>query len=290
MAGRKVKQAATRLLVVLGLLLGGSHAAWALKPDRVYRYTPDSLGLAYTARLLKTPDGASLNTWTYVPDAQANKHVTIVLAYQDAGNMSNFLYHAKALSAAGYQVVTFDYRGFGHSSDFALNPSQLYYAEFAEDLRTVLKAARQQFPTHRLGVLSLSMGTIIASMVATDQKLDFLIGEGFVTSPAQFVARVKQAKGKDIVLPAQAGQYPALLPKVKCPLLVLVGSQDAFTTLADSRQLVQQGRHRELVEFAGSHLGGFPTLTSKPEDFTTFGDLYVARISAFLTKEGVLKS
>jgi predicted alpha/beta hydrolase len=276
-----------KIIAVLCLLLGASTEAWALKPDRVYHYTPDSLGLAYTARLLKTADGASINTWTYVPDAKANKHTTLVLAYQDAGNMSNFLYHAKALSQAGYQVVTFDYRGFGHSSDFALNPSQLYYPEFAEDLRTVVKAARQQFPKQKLGVLSLSMGTIIASMVATEQKLDFLIGEGFVTSPTEFIGRVKKAKNKDIVLPAQAAQYAATLAKIKCPVLVLAGSQDTFTTVADAQQLVQQGRRRELVEFAGGHLGGFPTLSSKPEDFTTFGDLYVQRITAFLSKQGL---
>jgi pimeloyl-ACP methyl ester carboxylesterase len=276
--------------MLLGLLLGAYSNAWALKPDRVYHYTPDSLGLAYTARLLKTPDGASINTWTYVPDAKANQHTTIVLAYQDMGNMSNFLYQAAALSKAGYQVVTFDYRGFGHSSDFVLNPSQLYYAEFAQDLRTVIKAARQQFPNRKLGVLSFSMGTIIASMVATDQKLDFLVGEGFVTDPQQFVSRVKQAKGKDILLPAQAGQFAALLAKVKCPVLVVAGSQDAFTTVADARQLVQLGRRRELVEFAGGHLGGFVALSSKPDDLATFGDLYMARISAFLTKQGVKKA
>jgi alpha-beta hydrolase superfamily lysophospholipase len=276
-----------KVMAVLCLLLGACTEAWALKPDRVYHYTPDSLGLAYTARLLKTTDGASINTWTYVPDAKANKHTTLVLAYQDAGNMSNFLYQAKALSQAGYQVVTFDYRGFGHSSDFALNPAQLYYPEFAEDLRTVLQAARQQFPKQRLGVLALSMGTIVATTVATEQKLDFLVGEGFVTNPAEFIGRVKKAKNKDIVLPAEAAQYAATLGKVKCPLLVFAGSQDAFTTLADAQQLVRQGRRRELVEFAGNHLGGFPALSSKPEDFTTFGDLYVQRITAFLSKQGL---
>ncbi|GAA3924459.1 alpha/beta fold hydrolase [Hymenobacter algoricola] len=277
-----------KVLIGLCLLLGATPDAWALKPDRVYHQTPDSLGLAYTARVLKTPDGAAINTWTFVPAAAKNRHTTVVLAYADAGNMGSFLYHANALSQAGYQVVTFDYRGFGQSSDFAMNPSQLYYPEFAEDLRTVVRAARRQFPQQKLGVVSLSMGTIVAATVAAEGKLDFLVGDGFVTNPQEFIGRVKLAKNKDVLLPAAASQYPQLLAKVKCPMLVFSGTQDQVTTLADSQQLVaRKDRHRELVQFEGGHMAGFAVLSRQPISFQTFGDLYVERISAFLSKAGL---
>lgn len=276
-----------KLLVLLCVLLSASQTAWALKPDRVYQQTPDSLGLVYKAKVLTTADGYAINTWTIAPSAAADKHTTIVLAYQDFGNMSYFLNQANALSRAGYQVVTFDYRGFGHSADFSLNSSQLYYAEFAEDLRTVVRAARQQFPKQRLGVLSLSMGTIVAATVAAEGKLDFLVGEGFVTNLQALVSRVKQAKNKDVLLPAAASSYARVLPRVKCPLLVFAASKDTFTPAADSVQLVaQRPRTRELAQFEGGHLEGFYVLSGQPVTSETYGQLYVERISTFLNKAG----
>lgn len=259
-----------------------SLPAWALKPDRIYQQTPDSLGMTYAARTVSTADGYSLNTWTIKPAAGKERHVTVVLAYQDFGNMSYYLHQMNALRKAGYDVVAFDYRGFGKSADFPLDARQLYYAEFAEDLRTVVKASRQQFPTQKVGVLALSMGTIAAATVAAEGKLDFLVGEGFVTNPQEFVDRVKQAKNKEILLPAQAVAYPKLLPSITCPVLVFAGSQDAFTTLADARQFVGQHQRRQSLEFAGGHLGGFAAFTSKPDDYAVFGDKYVDAITHFL--------
>jgi predicted alpha/beta hydrolase len=277
-----------RIVLLLVLLLCGSVRAWALKPDRVYKLTPDSLGLAYTAKDLTTADGFAIKTWTIAPAAANNKRTTVVLAYQDFGNMSYYLYQASALSRAGYQVVTFDYRGFGQSADFALNLNQLYYQEFAEDLRTVVKATRQQFPQQKLGVYSLSMGTIVATLVGAEGRLDFLVGEGFVTEPKAFVDRVAQAKNKQITLPAQASQYAAQLAKVKCPLLVFAGRQDNFTTLADSQKLVASNRRRELVAFEGGHLGGIQALAGPGETVQQYGDGYVRRITEFLRTQGQL--
>ncbi|OON68518.1 hypothetical protein B0919_12805 [Hymenobacter sp. CRA2] len=275
--------------LVLSLLLLTAEA-WALRPDRVYHQLPDSVGLAYTAADVQTADGYRLKTWRFEPAPAAARHATVVLAYQDFGNMGYYLHQVKALHRAGYHVITFDYRGFGQSADFPLNPAQLYYPEFAEDLRAVVHAARQLWPRQPLGVFALSMGTIPAATVAAGREVDFLVAEGFVADPQAMVRSVKQAKNKDVLLPATAAQYPALLPKIKCPMLVFAGSQDAFTPLADSRQLVAQGRRRELVEFAGGHLGGFEALSPQPLAYATFGDLYVARITGFLQARGFIRT
>ncbi|NVO85112.1 alpha/beta hydrolase [Hymenobacter terrestris] len=273
------------LLTLLLLLL--VLPAWALKPDRVYHQTPDSLGLAYTTRTVTTADGYQLKSWEIAPAAQAAKPVAVVLAYQDFGNMSYFLHQARALSRAGYAVVLFDYRGFGQSADFPINPSQLYYEEFAADLRAVVQATRQRLPKSKVGVLSLSMGTIVAATVAAERRLDFLITEGLMANPAELASKVKQLKNKDVLLPADAASYPQRWTKVKCPMLLFGGTQDAFTPLADSEQLAGKRPRRTLVSFEGGHLGGFPTLSSQPDSYDNFGDLYVQHISAFLTKAGI---
>ena len=273
----------TALTVLLSLLL---LPAQAMKPDRVYFQTPDSLGLAYTARTVTTTDGYRLNSWEIAP-AKAGRAVAVVLAYQDFGNMSYYLQQARALSRAGYAVVLFDYRGFGQSADFPLNLSQLYYQEFATDLQTVVAATRQRLPRHKVGVLAMSMGTIVATTVAAEQQVDFLVTEGLVTDPTVFAGRVKQFKNRDVALPAGAIDYPPLLARVRCPMLLFAGTQDMFTTLADSQQVAGQGRKRKLVAFNGNHLGGFPALSSRPESADKFGNLYVKQIDVFLRKSGI---
>ena len=268
-------------LAFLGLLLLQTALAHALKPSREWAATPDSVGLGYQSLTLATPDQARLATWVVEPLAPAaDQHTTLVLAYGDAGNMGNWVYQARALASAGYRVYLFDYRGFGHSSDFAMNPDQLYYPEFIMDLQTVLGDARQRYPRSRTGVLGFSMGTIMASAVAATQRCDFLIAEGYVANFQRSVAYVLANKHTQLVLPAGALTYGRLAPGINCPWLLIAGIQDQHTPLADSLAIVRaarRGQRRQLLPFNGGHLTGFYTLSEKD-----FGDLYVRAIGRFL--------
>ncbi|AII54171.1 alpha/beta hydrolase [Hymenobacter sp. APR13] len=258
--------------------------AWALRPSRDYAYTPDSLRLPYRTVRIETPDHAQLNSWIIEPQGGTDQHTTIVVAEGDAGNMGQLLYHARMLANVGYRVLLFDYRGFGHSSDFAIDQQRLYYAEFATDLRAAFRYARQQYPGTRTGIFGFSMGTIMATHVAATDKPDFLIGEGYVADPTQLVAAIKQAKNKVVTLPAEAVQYPQLLPRIQCPMLLVAGIQDVNTPLADSTRIVQTARRRqrrELLTFEGAHGGGLMALTSKPGNY---GDLYAAAVLRFLSQ------
>lgn len=184
-----------KFLVLLGLLLIQTATAWALKPLRDWVAKPDSLGLQYQTLALTTPDKAELVSWVVEPAATVpDQHTTMVLAYGDAGNMSYWIYQAQALSNAGYRVYLFDYRGFGHSSTFAIDPKQLYYEEFTSDLRTVLNDARHRYPRSRTGIISFSMGTIMGSKVAATSPCDFLVTEGYVASPQRIVAYQLQSR------------------------------------------------------------------------------------------------
>lgn len=266
---------------LLCLLLLQTIAAWALKPSREWAATPDSVGLTYQTLTLATPDRAQLATWVIEPAATApDQHTTLVLAYGDAGNMGNWVHQARALAGAGYRVYLFDYRGFGHSSDFAIDLNRLYYHEFTLDLATVLADAQRRYPRSRTGILSFSMGTIMSAEVAAAHRCDFLIAEGYVGSPQVTVDNILKNKHKQLSLPAEAADYVRLAPRIDCPWLLIAGTQDVNTPLADSAAVVRaarRGQRRQLVPFAGGHSAGFFTLTDKE-----FGDLYVATIQRFL--------
>lgn len=126
------------------------------------------------------------------------------------------------------------------------------------------------------------MGTIMATHVAATDQPDFLLGEGYVADPVALVAAIKQAKNKIVMLPAEAATYTELLPRIKCPMLLVSGTKDVNTTLADSTRIMRAARprqRRELLTFDGAHGEGLTALSSKPEDP---GDLYAAAVLRFV--------
>ncbi|GAB3586957.1 alpha/beta hydrolase [Hymenobacter daeguensis] len=268
-------------LFLLGLLLLQAASAWALKPSREWIATPETRGLHYQSLALETPDHAQLATWVVEPAAAVpDQRTTMVLAYGDAGNMSQWLYQAQALANGGYRVYLFDYRGFGHSSDFAINPQQLYYPEFATDLKTVLADARHRFPRSRAGILAFSMGTIMGAEVAAGGKCDFLISEGYVASPQRLVADQFQRFQKMVLLPDDAADYALVARRVNCPWLLVAGTADKNTPLADSvavARVARRRQRRQVLTFEGAHLAGMFTLSE-----AAYGDKYVREVGRFL--------
>lgn len=268
--------------VLLILFLGStiSIAASAINPSREYIATPDSLGLEYQALKISTHDGYALNTWIYAPNPEKDNETVLVLAYGDAGNMSHFVYHAAAFAQQGFTVVTFDYRGFGQSSDFPIRRDYLYHKEFLDDLSAAVTYAKANIPHRRLGIWGLSMGSILATQAAARKKnsIDFIIAEGFVVDTGQQVNRIKSLKDKAVILPEPAGRYERAVRRAKIPLLIFAATEDEITTLADAEGLAAGKKSPcRVIPYEGGHLRGFQALSKR-----SFGDGYVEKAIRFL--------
>ena len=272
-------------LLFLGFLSLQTLSAWALKPSPNWWAKPDTLGLKYQNLTLTTPDHVRLAAWLVAPVAGApDQHTTMVLAGTDSGNMSSFLFQARALAAAGYQVLLFDYRGFGHSQAFAIDQNRLYYEEFATDLGTALAEAQRRAPRQRVGLIGFSMGTLLAAKVAAAHRCDFLITDGYVGNLQTIVGYQLAAFHKTVTLPAEAANYNPLGPQVRCPWLFIAGTEDHKTPLADSAAAVQAARprqRRQLLAVKCDHLGAMEEM-AKNEPAEEYGNAYVRVISRFL--------
>jgi predicted alpha/beta hydrolase len=190
--------------LVLAWLLLSTVSAWAIKPLATYWARPDTLGLSYQDLTLTTPDHVRLAAWLVAPTAGVpDQHTTVVVAGGDSGNMAANIFAAATLAAQGYQVLLFDYRGFGHSDAFAINQDYLYYPEFTTDLRTALAEARRRGPRQRVGVLGFSMGTIMGTEAAATTRCDFLLTVGYVASPQAVAAYYQRTRPeRPVLLPA----------------------------------------------------------------------------------------
>lgn len=269
------------ITLILAFLLSLSFKAHAINPDKNYNLTPSEIGWDYEELRIKTTDNQELNTWVYAPNPAVDRQTILILASHDYGNMSYFVYHAATLANRGFTVVTFDYRGFGKSSDFEINRSNIYYLEFSKDLAAVVNEISKKFSGKKVGVWGLSMGTIVASKTYPEikGKIDFMVGDGFVTDTAYIVDRYR-TRGKDLVLPEPAPAYAQSVAQIEIPLLIFAASKDEITTTSDALELKEKlGKTCEIVEYEGEHLQGFQYKI----DEKGFGMWYVEQLNNFIS-------
>jgi predicted alpha/beta hydrolase len=251
--------------ILISLLLLTTISTWASKPLAKWWAKPDTLGLQYQSLSLTTPDKVNLASWLVEPDSKVpTKRTTIVLAGNDYGNMSYQLLQAQALASAGYRVLMFDYRGFGHSDNFAIDANRLYYQEFAIDLQTALAEARKRSPADKVGIIGYSMGTVLGAIVAAQGRSDFLITDSFLGNPQAAVDRIYAKSQRRITLPPEAGSYQQTVSKVNCPWLFIAGTEDQQAPLTEAEYAVKAGANRQkrqLIRVKCAHQGAMIALT-----------------------------
>lgn len=262
---------------LLFILLGLTTAANAIKPEREYKWTPDMRGLEYSEYQVRTTDNFTINVWEYgLPDSVKSDRI-IILVGTDAGNMGYLIWHAKAFVSKGLRVIAFDYRGFGHSSDFPINKDFLFYIEFGLDLDSVIRSTREKYPTDKIGLYSVSMGTHVS--LWRKEEVDFSIAEGFFHDAHKVVDRIKINKGETTFLPP--GAKPITKLKDKTPTLIFCASNDKTTMTADAREFAKRN-NVTIIEFDGDHLGGMNAFRKKE-----YGDEYTDKMIEFLNKSGI---
>jgi uncharacterized protein len=222
--------------------------SFGMKPEKKYLGTPKTYGFAYKELKVKTTDNFEINTWHLAPKGKVKKNITIVLCSGDSGNMSYSIGQAVNLSYLGYNVVTFDYRGFGHSQDFKVDTvNLLFHNEFLLDFEAVVRQAKKLYPKNKVGSLGFSMGGYFP--VITKMKLDFIMADSPLISPKIFVVRLAMP---DTTLP---DNFLELIEN-KTPQLYFIGSKD-------KRILLDDIPDECAVLYKGDHLGGETVLKER---------------------------
>ena len=70
-------------------ILLGVAPAFAIKPEKTYRYTPEQFSMEYEKLKIETCDGATLNVW-HLPSEETG--IPVIISQSDAGNMGYWLY------------------------------------------------------------------------------------------------------------------------------------------------------------------------------------------------------
>ncbi len=194
------------------------------------------------------------------PNEKQANHTTIVIVGSDAGNMGYTVFYAKNLVKLGYKVISFDYRGFGDSTDFHYNPNNVYHSEYVTDFATVMNWVKKELKFEQIGVFGLSMGTLIANLGYRQSAYDFFIGEAFLWSPTINKQRILALKNKELELPVDSILEEEHLVRAPVPTLLFAGEKDEITTVEDSEQYCETRNDSRAVVFDEGHLRGIVAL------------------------------
>jgi hypothetical protein len=301
-------------LAVLLLLCFGTRAH-ALKPERGYRAVPADYGIICREVTIVTRDSISLRGWFFPAQDTAGiandllgvsipvpperrpaarpyraphgaPRPTVVLCDGDGGNMTYSIFYAYNLFTRGFNVLTFDWRGFGESTEWPLDPNRLCATEFLVDYDAAIDFAVAQPEVDRagVGVLGFSTGAYLSFAEAVRRpEVRAFAGRALITSFDDLLRVLKKLDaGRPWTAPVD---YPRdLLPihaagRMRVPAFLVVGENDRRTPPWMSKKVFAEIRGpKEIWVVPGAEHGG-----AKAPEMATYPEFFV-RLAKFFGK------
>lgn len=217
---------------------------------REIRSTPDEHGLDYEPLTLLTPDGERLDAW-FVPKERAQASVLIL--HGNAGNMSHRLETIAMFHRLGYNVLIFDYRGYGRSTG---QPSEAGLYRDAQTAWDYLVRQRGISP-ERIILFGESLGGAVAAWLAARGHAGALVlSSAFISVPElaadlypwlpmKWLARLRY-------------DTRAALAETTCPVLIAHSPDDEIVPFRHGQALFNAAAEPKVfLPLAGGHNDGF---------------------------------
>ena len=232
---------------------GGLLCIWAFQRTLIYFPfdhvpSPGDVGLAEVETVrFPTADGLVLAGWFVSPPSRAAAG-TVIVFNGNAANRAARAPLAAALRDHGYQVLLFDYRGYGGNGGAPTEPGLVADARAA---RAYL-LGRADVDASRLVYFGESLGSAVAIALAAEHRPAALVLRSPFTSLAD-VGRVHYPWLPITLLLRDRFASLETIRDVDCPVLVIAGDRDRIVPVDQSRRLYNAARApKDLVIVAGA--------------------------------------
>ena len=225
--------------------------AWVLQRRLIYlpagqpAAAPEQLLEGGSAVVLHTEDGLDLTAW-HAPATGPATGITVLVLPGNAGSRAARVPLARALSAAGFDVLLLDYRGYGG------NPGSPTEEGLAADARAAHRhlVAERGVPPARLVLFGESLGAAVATRLALERPVAGLVLRSPFTSLADVGAQHYP------FLPVRAllrDRFPIrqTIGTVTVPVTVVAGDADEIVPPEQS-QAVAAAVGASYIEVAGA--------------------------------------
>lgn len=195
----------------------------------------------FTESVVKTANDGTLATWTF--PARMGEKGTVLICHNGDGNMADYLRRVDQFLGLGYEVVIFDYRGYGQSTEMRIDTSMYVLPEFQEDIEAMLDHLAKR-GKENLIIYGWGMGASLALGIGYgDPGTAFIIADTPYLSSEDHAKRlektessIKVPSGMDIRNnPLEALRRPA--KEMLKGILILVGSNDPLYKLKDYKKI-----------------------------------------------------
>ncbi|NLL27515.1 MAG: alpha/beta hydrolase [Bacteroidales bacterium] len=188
--------------IFFSLLTVFSVSIFALNPSAKYSVTPADYSLNYEEVTIKTSDNVNLKAWLYKPAEVSYK--MIILSDDGNGNMADLIEIATNFVSLGYNVLTYDYRGFGESDPFDIHPDFYIYTQFALDLNAALDYVRKFHSKCRnVFLYGQGIGASLSLAIGATRcnEISKIIADSPYSTLESVQKAIKSATGKDVKVP-----------------------------------------------------------------------------------------
>lgn len=188
-------------LVFIALLLSATWAS-ALDPSLTYAATPADYGLNYEEVSILTSDEVHLKGWLFKPSEESFK--MIILSDDGNGNMADLIEIATNFVSLGYNVLTYDYRGYGQSDAFNINPSFYIYTQFARDLNAAIDHVQKYYSRCRsVSLYGQGIGASLSLAIGATRCADIskIIADSPYSTLDDVQKSIKANSGTEVKLP-----------------------------------------------------------------------------------------
>ncbi len=264
-----------------------SNILIALNPSKEYEITPDDYGMNYKEVRIPTEDQfITLNAWFFPSSNKAGKKM-IIMSDDGNGNMADNLEIASNFLSLGYNVVMYDYRGYGKSDAFEVKTKFYIYSQFQKDLDHVIKWGKKYHAKLTMvDLYGIGIGAGLSICAAVNNlHIRRAIADAPYTSFEEMKKRYKSVKGETLLMPLGYNKVE-MEPKFALAekgmhiygILVIVAENDPLISFEDLK-----------TTFKGTKVKKYGWYIRKgadnnEENFSSATDEYFSRIKAFLEK------
>lgn len=261
-------------------------------PEKKFFATPSYLGMPFEDVVFRGKKGVRLHGW-FIPGKDLRpdeagsgtgeeKKPSILICSGNAGNRARMIFHAQILHEAGFNVLCFDYRGFGESLE------KVDMKTFIEDAVSAYDymISREDVDMGRTGVFGVSLGSMVCVAVASRRpSVKGVVAEA-VFMPGRLVAKIMESRHfGPIAYAATPLTTRALFPfgnnvsrvvrNIKCPIFMIHGDRDLIAPLENAAYVYSMAKTpKKIWVIEGS---GHPS-----ESLVSRGSEYCAQLVGFL--------
>ncbi|MEI7997883.1 MAG: alpha/beta hydrolase [Candidatus Omnitrophota bacterium] len=232
-------------------------------PGKYIDSTPSHAGLSFEDLYLTTVDHIKINAWFVKASSDAS---TIIFAHGNAGTMSDRVMRIKFLHDLGFNVLIFDYRGYGRSQGEPTEKGIYLDAQAAYDyLQT-----RMDINHERIIAYGASLGGVVMIDLATQKRFAALVVESSFTSAADMALRYYPLL-PSFMLSIKLDSL-SKINKITIPKLFLHSAEDQTVPFSMGQKLYTKAANPKsfLLIHGGHNDGALMSDTKAKESFLKF--------------------